>query len=97
MATFLVVLSVKAAPEYTGNVSGFYVNNTGTALVNLDVETPNCGNAGWPFTFSVDAPGAKEWVSMFLMARAQQSVIRVGHSANPDGHCSIVYVHFYDF
>jgi len=86
-----------SAPQYSGKVKGFYVNNDELVLVKLDISTPECGNTNWPFEFSASSPVAKEWVSMLLMAKSSQTKINVGYTANTatGGRCSIAYFYFY--
>jgi hypothetical protein len=87
--------SALSASEYTGKVKGFYINTGKTVLIKFDINTPACSDTSWPFSFNMDGPVAKEWVSMILMARAADKEIKIGYIPNSGGRCSVSYFYFY--
>ncbi|MEC4729054.1 hypothetical protein HWQ46_26430 [Shewanella sp. D64] len=86
------------AIDYEGNVQGFYINTSNTALVKLGGTggAPDCIATGvWHLKFDSSKEYAKHWISMILAARMAEKPIRVGYSKNADGSCNVAYFYFY--
>ena len=89
--------------EYWGEVKGFLVNENKNVLVKVynSESAPICldensNSVAWPFTFNMDNPVAKEWVSMLLTSRATGSIIKLGYEPNNSGSCSVNYFYYLD-
>ena len=91
-----ILATTASAIEYTGKVKGLLVNEAGNVSVNIENSsaTPNCGGGIWQFNFSMTTPGAKEWFSMLLAARATGTLVTVGYNANPSSTCAVAYLFY---
>ena len=96
VAASCIAVSAYAA-EYEGKVKGFYINNSGEALVRLEngSNLPDCGHPNWHFRFNMNGPFTKEWVSMILMARASDKTIIVGYTPGSTSYCSVSFFYFW--
>jgi hypothetical protein len=111
VVTFIVAMSVSLVSSATiqtqGNVKGFFINKSGTALLKLTVNTEECGtngSGGWDFQYqSVNPTDAllnqlgNQWTSMILAARMANTEIRFGYepAASVGGYCKLTYIYFY--
>lgn len=95
--TLSIVGTNAFATEYTGTVKGVVVNGFGHVTININggnQPAPNCAPGLWQFSFDLAKPGAKEWFSMLLTARATNTVITVGYGDKPTGVCEVSYLMF---
>jgi hypothetical protein len=111
LVIFIIVFSVSfassAAIQTQGRVKGFYINNSGTALLKLEGNIAECGtngNGGWDFQYDAASSTdlmlhqvGNQWTSMILAARMAGVEVRIGYepATSPGGYCKLSYVYFY--